>query len=251
MNLNVPDTRQSLLADRLEAGQHIVAIEAAREFGVSVDTIRRDILAMEAAGKAHRVRGGAIPVATPALPLHERLEGAAAISVDMVEAALHEIGQASTILVDGGTTTLRIMEHLQILPDRLVMTPSPWIAIACQARGIEVFLLGGRLRPQGGIATGDSALEQIGKVAVDVALLGACGLDAKFGLSSDDHDEAHMKRAMQRAAKRAIVVTLGDKIGRKARHHTFAVHQIDTVVTDAPSHQTARLVAAGTRVVTP
>ncbi|MEP3513130.1 MAG: DeoR family transcriptional regulator, partial [Lentilitoribacter sp.] len=62
MNLNVPDTRQNLLAERLANGVQIVAPKVAAEFGVSLDTIRRDILALEAAGKAQRVRGGAVPV---------------------------------------------------------------------------------------------------------------------------------------------------------------------------------------------
>ncbi len=250
MELNIPDTRQTALAERLNAGQQVVAIEVAREFGVSVDTIRRDILALEACGKAHRVRGGAIPVAPPALPLHERLEGANHVKAEMIGTALDEIGPAPTILVDGGTTTLCILEHLPVQKDRLVITPSPWVAIACQKKGIEVFLLGGRLRPQGGIATGDSSLDQIGKVAVDIALLGACGVEADFGLSSDDHDEAMMKRAMQAAAKRTIVVTQSDKIGRKARHHTLTLPEIDTLITDAAPGETAAFVEAGTTVVT-
>uniref|UniRef100_A0AAN0MDU7 DeoR family transcriptional regulator n=1 Tax=Yoonia rhodophyticola TaxID=3137370 RepID=A0AAN0MDU7_9RHOB len=73
MNLNIPDTRQQVLAERLARGQQIVASDVAGEFGVSLDTIRRDILALEADGHAQRVRGGAVPIARPAPPLHMRL----------------------------------------------------------------------------------------------------------------------------------------------------------------------------------
>ncbi|MEM8569362.1 MAG: DeoR/GlpR family DNA-binding transcription regulator [Pseudomonadota bacterium] len=243
MLLNVPDTRQSELAARLSAGDQIVAADAAREYGVSVDTIRRDILALEASGKAQRVRGGAVPIAPPAAPLHKRLAQEPPISPSLVEAAITEIGDAKTLLVDGGRTTLRVVERLPPLDGRLVITPSPWVAIACQQQGIAVFLIGGTLRPQGGIATGETALDRIAGVAADIALLGACGIDDGFGLSSDDHDEALMKQAMHAAAHRTIVVAEKSKIGRRARHQTLALSEINTLLTDGSS-DAARILKA-------
>ncbi len=249
MNLNVPDTRQLELARRLQDGQQIVAVEAAQEFDVSVDTIRRDILALEAEGKAQRVRGGAVPLSTPAPPLHKRLSGDVAPDAKLVSAAIREIGSAATLLIDGGTTTLSIVENLPHEEGRLVITPSPWIAIACQQKNVPVFVLGGSLRPQGGIATGDTAIERVADVAVDVAILGACGLEAEFGLSSDDAEESMMKKAMHRAANRTIVVAGHAKIGLRARHRTVALSEIDAVVTDS-RNATTDLIASHTRVVT-
>ena len=159
MTLNVPDTRQAELAVQLSNGHQVVAAEAADQYGVSVDTIRRDILALEAEGKAQRVRGGAVPVSNPATPLHTRLEEGAPISRKMISAAIAEIGEAQTLLVDGGRTVLAVIEDLPPQEGRLVITPCPWIAIACQKKAISVFLIGGALRPQGGIATGETAIE--------------------------------------------------------------------------------------------
>ncbi|NOD62828.1 MULTISPECIES: DeoR/GlpR family DNA-binding transcription regulator [unclassified Ruegeria] len=249
MNLNVPDTRQLELARRLQEGQQVIAVEAAQEFDVSVDTIRRDILALEAEGKAQRVRGGAVPLSTPATPLHKRLSRDVAPDTKLVSAAIREIGSAATLLIDGGTTTLAIVEHLPQEEVRLVITPSPWIAIACQQKNVPVYVLGGSLRPQGGIATGDTAIERVGDVAADVAILGACGLEAEFGLSSDDAEEAMMKKAMHRAASRTIVVTSHAKIGLRACHRTVALSEIDAVVTDS-HNATTDLIASHTRVVT-
>ena len=246
MILNIPDTRQSELAARLRDGHQIVAAEAAKEYGVSIDTIRRDILALEAEGRARRVRGGAVSVAPPAAPLHMRLTEGTPVSQTIVKAAIREIGDALTLLVDGGRTALCVVENLPMQDGRLVITPSPWVAIACQSRGIAVFLLGGTLRPQGGIATGEIALDRVAGVSADIALLGACGIDEGFGLSSDDHDEAMMKRAMHAAANRTIVVTEGSKIGRRARHHTLALSEIDMIVTDTKDEMTWALKAPTT-----
>lgn len=251
MNLNNPDTRQQLLSDRVQAGAQLIAKDLAQEFDVSLDTIRRDILALVAKGKARRTRGGAIPVAEPARPLAVKLSAGVTVKPALIDAALTEIGDTKTILVDGGTTTLALVTQLSPSPGRLVMTPSPWIAIACQDKGIEVFILGGTLSPQGGIATGHSALSQMQTVTADIAILGACGIESRFGLSSDDYAEAMMKRAMHDAASKTIVVTDASKIGQRARHQTLALSQIDTIITDAAPSQTDPLVNAGTQVTTP
>ncbi|MEP0960728.1 MAG: DeoR/GlpR family DNA-binding transcription regulator [Roseobacter sp.] len=234
MKLNVPDTRQNLLAERLANGVQIVAPKVAAEFGVSLDTIRRDILALEAAGKAQRVRGGAVPVAQPADPLHLRLALKNQPNPVLVKAAVEQIASTPTVLVDGGTTTLSIIMQLPKLENRLIITPSPWVAIACQESGVNVFMIGGSLSVQGGIATGGVTLAKIAEISADVALLGACGLDVEFGLSSDDYAESQAKAAMSAAADRTIVVTDAPKLGRRARHHTLPLVRIDQIVTDAP-----------------
>lgn len=248
MNLNIPDTRQSVLEQRLKAGQQIVAAEVAKEFEVSLDTIRRDILSLEAVGKAHRVRGGAVPVAPPLSPLHQRIVEGPAPGGKLIAAALAQVGQAATLILDGGSTVLALARVLPAVPGRLVMTPSPWVAIACQERGIEVFMLGGKLSASGGVSVGSFALERAAEISADVAVLGACGLDAEFGLSSDDQDEACLKRAMHRAARRTLVVTDGSKIGLRSRHHTLALEEIDVIVTDAGAGQCDALVAAGAEI---
>lgn len=105
------------------------------------------------------------------------------------------------------------------------------------------------LRAQGGIATGETAVHRVAGVSADIAVLGACGLDHDFGLSSDDHDEAQMKRAMHQAAARTIVVTEGAKIGRRARHHTLALAEIDAIVSDADADAASVLKPTKTRLV--
>jgi DeoR family fructose operon transcriptional repressor len=249
MDLNIPDTRQHILAQRLAAGSQIVATDVAAEFDVSLDTIRRDILSLEAKGVAQRVRGGAMPIARPADPLHARIGAAEQINPTIIDAAIREIGDAPTLLMDGGATTLSLIPRLAGIKNRLVITPSPWIAIACQEHGIEVFLIGGTLSQRGGMAVGDTALTETAQVAVDIAVLGTCGVDAEFGLSSDDHAEAQMKQAMHAAAARTLVVTNAKKIGRRARHQTLHLNQIDFLITDADHDLTAPITLAGAAVI--
>ncbi|XDA99877.1 DeoR/GlpR family DNA-binding transcription regulator [Sulfitobacter sp. LCG007] len=248
MTLNIPDTRQRELAERLRAGTPLSLSDIAEEFGVSIDTARRDVIALEASGLAERVRGGVVPLMPPAAPLREKLSRQDPGLEPIARAAAGHLASASTILVDGGQTTLAVARALTPRPDLLVATPSPWVAIACHEAGIDVHLIGGHLSASGGIATGTDCSAQLAALAADVALLGACGIDADFGLSSDILAESETKRRMARNATRVIVVSAGAKVGRRARHRTLAPEGIDMLVTDAAASNTAAFGAAGIEV---
>ena len=93
LDLNNPDTRRALLGERLKDGTLLVAGDLAREFGVSIDTVRRDLIALESEGAVRRVRGGALPVRSPAPMLTQRR--AAPVPPGLVAAALAAIGPAA------------------------------------------------------------------------------------------------------------------------------------------------------------
>ncbi|MEM1130936.1 MAG: DeoR/GlpR family DNA-binding transcription regulator [Pseudomonadota bacterium] len=247
MDLNNPETRQDVLGTRLRHGGQIVAADVASEFGVSLDTIRRDIIALETAGRARRVRGGAVPVLPPAPPLQDRLAERPAIPA-IAARALARLEDCATLMLDGGATVLAIAERLPPRPGRLVITPSPWVALACQRNGVEVFMIGGRLSASGGVNVGEDALLRMGEIRADVAVLGACALDAEYGLGADDFDESRLKQAMHDAAASTMVVTDQGKIGLAARFRALASGCLDLIVTDAMGPHDARFSALGVEV---
>jgi len=231
--LNVPEIRQQLLLERLANGDQLVAQELADEFGISLDTIRRDIIALEQQGKAQRVRGGAVATSPVSTPLQYRAPARTPAIDAIATRALREIDGAKTLLLDGGSTVLALSEKLQPRAGLLVMTPSPWIAVACQKNGIEVFMLGGRLSALGGVNVGDTTLLSTATIYADVSILGVCGIDSEFGLSADDLQEAHLKRAMSHAAERTLVLASQEKIGRRARYQAVPLNELACLITDA------------------
>ncbi|MGR3578728.1 MAG: DeoR family transcriptional regulator, partial [Sagittula sp.] len=56
---NSPEARQDALRLRLDRGLPLNLAALAEEFGVSTDSIRRDLKALEAQGHARCIRGGA------------------------------------------------------------------------------------------------------------------------------------------------------------------------------------------------
>lgn len=245
MVLNSPDLRQATLRARLDGGEALEITALTREFGISVDTARRDLDALVAAGVAQRVRGGAVPRSLPARPLRERSAAATETVRCMAELALTAIADAKTLVLDGGTSVLALAQKLAPAPDLLVVTPSPLVGAAVHARGIETFMIGGFVSERGGISVGTDVVAALTGIAADVAVLGACGLDAEFGLSADDFLENAVKKGMAGTALRTIVLTGGEKLGRRARHQTLPPEKIDLIVTDADADIAAPLRRAG------
>ncbi|RYH11545.1 DeoR/GlpR family DNA-binding transcription regulator [Tropicimonas sp. IMCC6043] len=245
---NTPEARQRLLRTRAAEGVPLVLSQLAEEFAVSPDTIRRDLLALEAAGAVTRVRGGALPVAPLAAPLHVRQASTGALAERLARAALPLVEDGMVLMLDGGTSVTHLARALPALPRGLVVTPCPDVATVTLARGTETILVGGRLSRFGGIAVGQAAERMISEIAADLCLLGACGLDAGFGLGADDADEAAVKRAMAQASARAVVLTGAPKLGRRARHRVLPCDALDLLVTDAPASATEAFADTGMEI---
>src|SRR3954469_16257174 len=104
--------RRDLLLGRLQADGKLVAKDVAAELGVTEDSVRRDLRELAAAGLCQRVYGGALPVSPAVADYAAR----SAVAVDSKQAvattAARLIAPGSTVLLDGGTTTLAVARAL-------------------------------------------------------------------------------------------------------------------------------------------
>lgn len=232
IELNNPDVRHDLLLARLSSGDRLIAAALADELNVSPDTIRRDLISLERSGAARRVRGGAVPVSLPAKPYAVRRHEIEPGIAQLAEAAAALIDNNATVFLDGGNVLHAVACRLSTEFRGLVITPAPAIALAVQARGVSVYLIGGALCANGGIATGGTAERAAAECAADLCVLGACGMHPSFGLSADDSGEAGIKRAMALASTEVVVVTGSAKLTRRARHRVLSIDEIDQLVTD-------------------
>jgi len=249
LDLNNPQTRQDVLRERLDLGVPLVAAALAKELGISVDTLRRDLIALEERGLLRRVRGGAIPTTSPAPPYAVRAASPDSNLGPLADKAAGLIPGEATVFLDAGTTMNAIASRLPEGFDGLIVTPAPSVALAALGRGARVHLMGGELCPEGAMATGGSTERSAGAFAADLCLLGACGLWPGFGLSAEDGAEAGVKRAMARAAARAVVVTSASKLERRGRYRVLDLDEIDTLVTDALPEKLEVFRQAGVEVV--
>ncbi|RKS69338.1 DeoR/GlpR family transcriptional regulator of sugar metabolism [Motilibacter peucedani] len=227
--------RRDLLLARLRTDGRIVAKELAEETGVSEDSVRRDLRELAAAGLCQRVYGGALPV-SPALGDYAMRTGVEPASKQRVAArAAALVLPGSTVVLDGGTTTLAVARALPPDLRATVVTHSPTVAAALvEHPTVEIYLLGGRVFKHSAVACGAAAVQAAADVNADLFLLGVTGVHARAGLTTGDSDEAAMKRALARRAADTYVLASVEKLGTAAPFRVLDLDEVAGVVTDAP-----------------
>lgn len=249
LDLNNPVTRQNWLLEQILQGKTLIAKEAAEELGVSLDTIRRDLIALEQQGALKRVKGGAIAGSVPARPFIDRVKDADTWLAGCQSSLQSLIDGVETLFLDGGTSILKVANAIPVNSQITVITPSPVVATVLLERNIETILLGGRIHPSGAIATGAMTVRAIENISADMAVLGVCGLDSEFGLTADDMAEAEVKFAMANQSRRVVVLASQQKLNKRSPYKVVAADRLDVVVTDATPEQVIGFAALDIEVI--
>jgi DeoR family transcriptional regulator, fructose operon transcriptional repressor len=248
-----PERNQQILATARADGRVNVAT-LAHDLAVTPETIRRDLTSLERHGLVRRVHGGAILVERLGFEpgLADR-EGVLAAEKDRIaKAALDELPDSGSIVIDAGTTTVRLAEMLPTDRELTVVTHALPVAMVLAGRpNITLHLIGGTLRGLTFAAVGEWAMRAVADIRPDVAFLGINGLTVQHGLTTPDLAEAAVKRALVAAAQRTVVLADHTKIGRADFAHVAPLSAVDTLVTDSDLDEelAAEVEAAGPRVV--
>lgn len=224
--------RKDVLLERLRRDGRLVVKDVAAELGLSEDSIRRDLRELDAAGLAVRVYGGALP-ASPAVADYETRGSVALESKRAVAAAaVPLIAPGMTVLLDGGTTTLALVDALPRTFAGTVITHAPTIAAALLHHEARVFLIGGEVFKHSAVACGAAAVEAAQRVSADVFFLGVTGVHPEAGLTTGDADEAAMKRALAARAAETYVLASAEKVGAASRFGILPLDGVAGVVAD-------------------
>lgn len=230
-----PERHQAILVIARSAGRVDVK-SLADKFNVTPETIRRDLTVMERRGLVQRAHGGAIPTerlgVEPAVADREAVNTAEKQRI--AEAALTELPDGGSIALDGGTTTVRLAELLPTDIELTVVTNSiPIAALLATRPNIELHLLGGHVRNRTLASVGAWTDAELKKISVDVTFLGINGISAQRGLTTPDLEEARVKTALAKSARRVVVLADHTKFGREDFAHVLDLDCVDTVITDS------------------
>ena len=111
--------------------------------------------------------------------------------------------------------------------------------------------LGGTVRRDELTCVGPVAAATLGRFRFDLAVIGAAGLSARWGLTELDDGEAEIQRLAIERAARVVVIADGSKIGATTNAIVTQADSIETLVTDesASTVELARLAATGLDVI--
>ncbi|OAH14045.1 DeoR/GlpR family DNA-binding transcription regulator [Streptomyces jeddahensis] len=230
-----PERQQEILRLARDGGR-VDVLSLAEEFQVTAETIRRDLKALDRAGLVRRVHGGAIPAGRLDFEpdLDERESTAADEKDRIARASLAELPSEGSVILDAGTTVARLAAALPLESTLTVVTHSlPTAARLADHPGIQLHLIGGRVRHRTRAAVDAWALRAYGEIRADVVFLAANGFSAEHGLTTPDLAEAAVKRAAVAAARRVVLLADSGKHGKEHFARFGDLADVDLLITDS------------------
>jgi DeoR/GlpR family transcriptional regulator of sugar metabolism len=236
----------------------VIAKDLAVRFGVSLESIRRDLSQLEQQGTVRKFYGGA-ELVEELLPDGEaevfqvRLTERGAEKQAIARAAAALIGDGETVYLDSGTTAAALIPYLKERRGLTVITRS--LRSAAQlgmCEELTVYCLGGAVKVDTLTSTGFMAQECLNYFShIDTVILSGDGLVPQQGVVDFGMENLAFKRSLISRAGRVVVVVDSSKFGRTAHCLTCPTECITTLITDenAPADALETLRARGVDVI--
>lgn len=226
--------RHRRLLDLLNDQGGVRTAEAARELGVTEETVRRDFEKLEAEGALLRSHGGAVRIEMTRreFPARERARQQVDAKREIARAAVARIQPGQTILLDASTTVLPVA---QLLPDQplTVVTNALQVALALAEKpSIQVSVLGGTFISSSHSCVGLAAEQALDLMRIDTAYLSCRGFDAVRGPSEPTEENARLKRHIVERAGEFCLLADASKAEVSSSFYYARSSDVDLWITD-------------------
>ncbi len=200
--------RKNEILNKLRAEQRVLVSELALHYGVTEETIRRDLDKLEKEGHATKTYGGAIWGNSTKTDLSYTIRNKTNVEAKTVMAKLISsmIHDGDHLMLDDSSTSLYVAKQLKEKKNLTIITYS--VEIVVELSGVEGFTIistGGQLRPGSLSFEGNPVAQTLRKYHVDKAILSCKGIDPKAGITDSADPHALAKQAMLGAASEAIL----------------------------------------------
>ena len=210
--------------------------QLADHFGVTVQTIRRDLGDLEDEGKISRVHGGAVVRSgVTNIQYEERRNLFSEAKERIAKRVARDVPDDISLCINIGTTTEAVARELLNHSNLTVVTNNMNVAnILAANESCEIIVSGGTLRRTDGGLVGDLATQMIEQFKVDIAIIGASALDEEGDLLDFDLREVRVSKSIIRHARKVFLVTDSSKFERSAPVRIASFSEMDAIYTDKP-----------------
>jgi DeoR family glycerol-3-phosphate regulon repressor len=247
--------RQAMLLNEVRARGSASVESLAERFGVTLQTMRRDVQRLSDDGLLARFHGGVrMPGSTTENIGHqqrEQLNGAAKLRI--AREVARALPQGCSLILNIGTTTEAVARELMQHKGLRVITNNLNVAAILSGNpDCEVIVAGGVVRGRDRGIVGEATVEFIRQFRVDIAVMGISGIEADGTLRDFDYREVKVARTILAHSREVWLVADHSKFNRAAMVEMGRLDQIDVLFTDAPPPAPfpALLAEAGVRCVT-
>ncbi len=242
--------RQSGILEIVQGRGFATIEQLSAVFSVSAQTIRREVIRLDAAGLLQRFHGGAgIPADSVRLGYRHKQEAAVGSKSRIGRVVAGLVPDGASIYLDVGTTVEAVAAALVGRPLGIVCTNSmSAAAILGHSREAEIHVTGGIVRGTDGSLVGNAATKALAPIAVDFAVIGCSGF-ARDGSPTDfDPQKIAIKQAAIDNARTAIIVADSTKFDRIAVMQIAPLSSFQILVCDREPHEALGRQLRATRI---
>lgn len=227
------EERQQTILNEVELHNRVLLTDMVEMLDVSIDTVRRDVKELDAENKLRKVHGGAVSLGFANYSPVRNNVYAIEQKTLIAQKALNLIADNSVILIDGGTTCLELARLLP--PERKVTCFTLSLPVATELLNkpnVETIFIGGLLSKDAQIAVGPNTIHNLSEIKVDYGFIGTGYVDVNFGLTEFDWDIVQIKKAVIKASKKSILLSISEKLNSQHRYKTCDINEIDAMITE-------------------
>ncbi|MDR1724600.1 MAG: DeoR/GlpR family DNA-binding transcription regulator [Tannerella sp.] len=228
--------RHKFIIDTLRKEGFIKVTDAAIALNVTTATIRNDLKFLEAKKLLFRTHGSAsiINPHTIDLNLTEKEKIKIAEKRKIAEAAYKLIEKNDSIIVGAGSTVFAFAEQIKPVDELTVVTASLKVSILLNDLvNTNIIQLGGTIRKNSLSVIGDYTSSFFDGVSCSKVFLGVDGIDADFGITNSNIDEALLNKRMIDASLKTIILADSSKFGKRGFGRICGLDRVDVIVTDS------------------
>lgn len=243
--------RQLRILELVRTGGYATLDSLAEAFGVSTQTVRRDVIRLDEMGLLQRFHGGAgLPEDGVRLSYRQKQGLALGAKARIGAAAAALIPDGAAVYLDVGTTAEAVAAALLGRKLRAIYTNSISAAAILATGAVETYVTGGQVRGPDGALVGGDTVAALAGLAVDWAVIGCSGFAADGSATDFDPQKVAVKQAVLAQARGALLVADASKFARGAVVRIAPPGRFATLISDAapPAPLTAALAEAGTAV---
>lgn len=227
--------RRSVILQKIHEDRKVIVAELSKEFGVSEETIRRDLEKLEEDGHVTKTYGGAVinEKSSIDLPFNVRQKANSMGKQIIAELVNDEIEDGDHIFLDASTTAVFIAKNIKQKKRLTVITNSIENMVELSdVTDWDIISTGGMLKAGSMSLQGKKALDSVNSYNADKVFLSCKGIDIDKGITDGNDETASIKQSMIAAAEKVYLAVDSTKFGKVAFSHIASFSKVDVVVTD-------------------
>ena len=226
--------RETAIIEYLTKHKEASVPELCAALFVSEPTVRRDLATLNAAGKIIRTHGGAMLRGELGenLPLSMRERENSEAKTIIGKKCIELINDGDTVMVDGSSTALALLEELGDKKSVVVITNSAKAHLILARTKVKTFVTGGELAADAHVYVGSYAEDFLRSFNADICFFSVRTLTRDGALTDNAIAENSVRRVMMSRAKKSVLLLDSGKIGEPCINTLCSLDDVDFVVSE-------------------